>query len=515
MTRSSSLSRIRALAGATAAAGAAGVLAALLASESLPAWWSAVPLAAVLAAAAAILVLAGRVERAIRRADAICAEAAAGNYDHRITGVEEGGDLGRLFVRVNDVLDLADCFSREVGAAMDHASRKLYYRRVTLTGLKGCYRAVADVINRSVADMAERDRVLAEAEHDIADLVEAASHGDFGRRLVVADGAGAMGRLCNGINALTATVSGSLTAIDGVLSAISRGDLERRIEEDLEGVFATIQASTNHMAERLQRIVAEIGDAADRIGGTAGDIADGSRNLSGSAEQQAEHLERTASAMKELTASVRSNAESAAEVTRSVEEARALANSAGQVAEDAVAAMHRIEQSSKRAADIIGLMDEIAFQTNLLALNAAVEAARAGEEGRGFAVVAAEVRMLARRAGDASGDIKRLLKESGGHVVSGVDLVTAAVKALDEIATSVTAVADRAIAIVGATRDQAVRLEQINGAVAQMDTMTQGNADLAVESAQAAETLTEQAGHLTELMAFFRHDGRAAEKRAG
>ena len=123
--------------------------------------------------------------------------------------------------------------------------------------------------------------------------------------------------------------------------------------------------------------------------------------------------------------------------------------------------------------------------------------------------------MLARRAGDASGDIKRLLKESGGHVVSGVDLVTAAVKALDEIATSVTAVADRAIAIVGATRDQAVRLEQINGAVAQMDTMTQGNADLAVESAQAAETLTEQAGHLTELMAFFRHDGRAAEKRAG
>nr|WP_245613262.1 methyl-accepting chemotaxis protein [Skermanella stibiiresistens] len=275
-----------------------------------------------------------------------------------------------------------------------------------------------------------------------------------------------MGLLCGGINDLTATVSTSLAAIDGVLSAISRGDLERRIEDDFEGVFATIKTNTNRMAERLGRIVAEIDAAADSIGGTAGEIADGSRDLAGSAELQAEHLERTATAMRDLTASVRGNAESAVEVSRSVEEARSLANSAGQVAEDAVSAMHRIERSSQRAAEIIGLMDEIAFQTNLLALNAAVEAARAGEEGRGFAVVAAEVRMLARRAGEASGDIKRLLKESGGHVVSGVDLVTAAVKALDAIAASVTVVADRAITIVNATREQATRLEQIHGAVA-------------------------------------------------
>ena len=168
--------------------------------------------------------------------------------------------------------------------------------------------------------------------------------------------------------------------------------------------------------------------------------------------------------------------------------------------------MHRIEQSSKRVTDIIGLMDEIAFQTNLLALNAAVEAARAGEEGRGFAVVAAEVRMLARRAADASGDIKRLLQESGSQVASGVDLVTAAGRALDEIASAVTIVADRTIGIVSATREQAIGLEQINGAVADMDTMTQSNADLADQSAEAARTLTSQAGHLSDLMAFFRRD---------
>ena len=345
---------------------------------------------------------------------------------------------------------------------------------------------MAATINRSVDDMAERDRVLAEVEHDITDLVEAASRGDFARRLQPADGS--MARLCNGINGLTATIRSSLAAIDGVLSAISHGDLSRRIEDDFQGVFSTIKANTNRMADELARIVA-IGDAAGSIDETASGVADGSRALSGSTETQAEHLERTAAAMPQLTASVRSNAENAAEVTRAVDEARSLAGSAGKVAGDAVGAMHRIEQSSKRVTDIIGLIDEITFQTNLLALNAAVEAARAGEEGRGFAVVAAEVRMLARHAGDASGDIKRLLQESGSQVASGVDLVTAAGRALDEIASAVTIVADRTIGIVNATREQAVGLEQINRAVADMDTMTQSNADLADQSAEAAAHL--------------------------
>ena len=139
------------------------------------------PLLLLLPVTIAIFVLGGRVEWAIGQALAVCDESAAGNYERRITAVPEGGALGTLFLRVNDVLDLADCFSREVGAAMDHASRKLYYRKVTVTGLKGCYRSVAETINRSVNDMAERDRVLAEVEHDITDLVEAASRGDFAR----------------------------------------------------------------------------------------------------------------------------------------------------------------------------------------------------------------------------------------------------------------------------------------------------------------------------------------------
>jgi methyl-accepting chemotaxis protein len=512
MTRSSSLSRIRRISLAAALIAVAGIVLPFL-TEPASAWWLSVPSLLLLPAAIAILVLVGRVERAIGQALAVCDESAVGNYDRRITAVPEGGSLGTLFLRFNDVLDLADCFSREVGAAMDHASRKLYYRKVTVTGLKGCYRSVAETINRSVNDMAERDRVLAEVERDITDLVEAASRGDFARRLKPADGS--MARLCNGINDLTATIRSSLAAIDGVLSAISHCDLGRRIEGDFQGVFATIKANTNLMADELARIVAEIGDAADSIDETASGVADGSRALSGSTENQAEHLERTAAAMQQLTASVRSNAENAAEVTRAVDEARSLAGSAGKVAGNAVGAMHRIEQSSKRVTDIIGLMDEIAFQTNLLALNAAVEAARAGEEGRGFAVVAAEVRMLARRAADASGDIKRLLQESGSQVASGVDLVTAAGRALDEIASAVTIVADRTIGIVNATREQAIGLEQINGAVADMDTMTQSNADLADQSAEVARTLTGQAGHLSDLMAFFRRDtGYGTERGA-
>src|SRR3954449_13133368 len=146
------------------------------------------------------------------------------------------------------------------------------------TPSKGCYRAVAETINRSVDDMAERDRVLAEVEQDITDLVEAASRGDFARRLQPADGS--MARLCNGINDLTATIRSTLAAIDGVLSAISHGDLGRRIEDDFQGVFATIKANTNRMADELARIVAEIGDAADSIDETASGVADGSRALS-------------------------------------------------------------------------------------------------------------------------------------------------------------------------------------------------------------------------------------------
>src|SRR3954452_1225643 len=288
MTRSSSLSRIRRLNLAAALIAGAGILLPFVA-EPASAWWLAVPSLLLLPAALAIAVLVGRIEWAIGQALAVCDESAVGNYDRRIVAVPEGGALGTLFLRVNDVLDLADCFSREVGAAMDHASRKLYYRKVTVTGLKGCYRAVAATINRSVDDMAERDRVLAEVERDITDLVEAASRGDFARRLQPADGS--MARLCNGINELNATIRSSLAAIDGVLSAISHGDLGRRIEEDFQGVFADIKANTNRMADELARIVAEIGDAADSIDETASGVADGSRALSGSTENQAEHLE--------------------------------------------------------------------------------------------------------------------------------------------------------------------------------------------------------------------------------
>jgi len=210
--------------------------------------------------------------------------------------------------------------------------------------------------------------------------------------------------------------------------------------------------------------------------------------------------------MEELAATVRQNAANAQQANQFAAGAREVAASGGGVVADAVEAMGRIEASSRKIGDIVGMIDEIAFQTNLLALNAAVEAARAGDAGKGFAVVAQEVRNLAQRSAQASKEIKGLIAESTDQVKTGADLVKGAGKTLDEILGSVRRVADIVAEIAAASSEQASGIDQVNSAVSQMDEMTQQNAALVEESAAAAHSLEDQAGELTRLMAFF-HTG--------
>jgi methyl-accepting chemotaxis protein len=287
-----------------------------------------------------------------------------------------------------------------------------------------------------------------------------------------------------------------------IASEIAEGNLEVRFDNDTKATG--LYASMREMAENLRNIVIEVRQSTEAVAGGAGEIAQGNADLSQRTEEQASSLEETASSMEELTSTVKQNAENARQANQMAEGARREAENGGQVVSQAVSAMTEINASSKKIADIIGVIDEIAFQTNLLALNAAVEAARAGDQGRGFAVVAQEVRKLAQRSADSAKEISDLIKDSLVKVEEGSKLVDASGSALQEIMQSVKSVTDVVAEIAAASAEQTSGIEQVNKAVMQMDEVTQQNAALVEEAAAASKSLETQAENMRQQMSFFK-----------
>ncbi|MGQ9367348.1 methyl-accepting chemotaxis protein [Azospirillum sp. ST 5-10] len=362
------------------------------------------------------------------------------------------------------------------------------------------------------AEEAQRARETAIGE-EIAGLIDAVSRGDLSRRLDLAGKDGFYKTMSEGINRLTDTVEAVIADLGSVLSALAGGDLDRRIDKDYQGAFQRLKQDVNATSVKLAEIVGQIRQATEAISAAASEVSLGATDLSERTEQQASSLEETAASMEELGATVRSNADNAQRANRMAADARASAESGGGVAESAIEAMRRIEDSSRKITDIIGVIDEIAFQTNLLALNAAVEAARAGDAGRGFAVVAQEVRQLAQRSAQASKEIKSLILDSDGQVRDGVELVKRAGQALDGIVSGVQEVATLIAEMASASSEQATALDEINATVAQMDEMTQKNAALVEETTAAAQSLATQAGDLRTLVGFFKLDQAAVPAR--
>jgi methyl-accepting chemotaxis protein len=292
-----------------------------------------------------------------------------------------------------------------------------------------------------------------------------------------------------------------------IVQAAIDGDLTRRISTaGKSGQIEALSKSVNELIHGMMTVVGQIKRAAAEVRSGTEEISKGNTNLSQRTEEQASSLEETSSSMEEMTSTVKATADNASQARQLSLAAREQAEKGGTIVNSAVAAMGEINDSSKKIADIIGVIDEIAFQTNLLALNAAVEAARAGEQGRGFAVVATEVRNLAGRSATAAKEIKTLIKDSVTRVEEGSRLVDESGRALGDIGIAVKRVTDVVAEIAQASQEQAVGIEQVNKAVMQMDETTQQNAALVEQAAAASESILGQATQLAEMVGKYRVD---------
>ncbi|AEQ96429.1 methyl-accepting chemotaxis protein [Xanthomonas oryzae pv. oryzicola] len=345
---------------------------------------------------------------------------------------------------------------------------------------------------------------LSSVNREIKRLSQCAANGDFSARGDAENFQHDFRVMVESLNTLMATADGNLQSLSGLLQSIAAGDLTARMSGDFHGVFAQMRDDANATATQLAEIVNGIKQSAVSIKGAASEIAAGNQDLSQRTEQQAASLEETAASMEELTSTVKQNAESARQANQLAIGAASVASQGGEIVSKVVQTMSGIEASSKKIADIISVIDGIAFQTNILALNAAVEAARAGEQGRGFAVVASEVRTLAQRSSGAAKEIKDLIDDSVQRVTDGSVLVHSAGTTMGEIVASVQRVTDIMGEISAASQEQSAGIEQVNQTVTQMDETTQQNAALVEEATAAARSLEEQAVGLTEAVAVFK-----------
>jgi methyl-accepting chemotaxis protein len=346
-------------------------------------------------------------------------------------------------------------------------------------------------------------------EKELNDLVSSAGGGDLSVRLNEGDKDGFYLRLAKGLNELITIVDGAVTDTGEMLDALAGGDLTRRITGDYAGAFDKLKRDANITADKLTEVINKISSSAGLVASGAEEISQGNADLSQRTEEQASSLEETASSMEQMTSTVKQNADNAKVANGLAEETCDKAILGGEVVSKAVDSMSAINESSKKIADIIGVIDEIAFQTNLLALNAAVEAARAGEQGRGFAVVAGEVRNLAQRSAGAAKEIKDLIRDSVSKVEDGTLLVNESGATLKDIVSSVKRVTEMISDIAEASVEQSSGIEQVNKAVAQMDEMTQQNAALVEQASAAGESMAEQANDMRRLLQFFSLDGSA------
>jgi len=420
-------------------------------------------------------------------------------------------------------------FQEDLAVFAEAAAAGDLSKRVELTGRSGVMlqlgegmnrwadavaKVLDDVMRMTSAQQAEEER--RRFQEDLAVFAEAAAAGDLSRRVDLSGRSDVMLKLGEGMNRWADAVATALAEVVNVMSALAEGDLSKRVSGDYTGELLRLKSDTNGTAEKLATIVRQTVEGMTTIKGATQQLAMGAVDLSSRTEEQVAGLEEMAAAIRQLSTTVKLNSGNAQQANQLALDARSAADGSSQVAMAAVEAMGRIEASSGHIAEIVGLIEEIAFQTNLLALNAAVEAARAGDAGRGFAVVAAEVRALAQRSAQALKEIKTLIGERSSQVRKGVDLVNRTGATLSDIGGAVKRVADIVAEIASASREQSDGVQQVDEMVTQMETVTQKNASLVEESTTSLSSVDRQLNRILEVVSFFNvDDAGARELQAG
>ncbi|GCL63233.1 methyl-accepting chemotaxis protein [Pseudaquabacterium pictum] len=440
--------------------------------------------------------------------------------ERHATLVRQAGEkLEKMLDALGNEPDLSTAEKALLGEVRSlHDKSKPVLKRAMNLALMVMQEDAAKVITGQLDQLSQqrRDRLLAfnTLQREQASAAEArigASSRHASVAMLVAAVAGVLLAAVAGV-LCTRSVVRPLQAAVQAAQQLADGDLRVRLDSSRRDEFGQLLGGMNRMAESLRGVIGTMRSSAESVRNASAEIAAGNHDLSSRTEQQASSLQSTVSTVAELGASVRRNAEAAQQATRLAADASGVASQGGQRVGEVVSTMDEISQSSRRIADIVGVIDGIAFQTNILALNAAVEAARAGEQGRGFAVVAGEVRSLAQRSAGAAREIKTLISANVEKVESGTRLVADAGSTMSDIVQSSERVAAIISEISQATQEQASGLELVSGAVQRIDEATQQNAALVEQSAAAASSLQDQTVRLNEAVGVFQVADQSSDR---
>ncbi|WP_198401091.1 methyl-accepting chemotaxis protein [Thiomicrospira microaerophila] len=435
---------------------------------------------------------AGNVQRALCNINDVMSSIADGQFDVEIKDAMHG-DLRVTKNAVNGSVASVGDTMRALSVIMDALYQGDFNLKMPET-VKGDFRDKVDQALHSL------QLTINSINHVMAKMQE----GDFNHRVEV-EARGDLLTLKNGINNSMEAISDAISKISEVVGAQASGDLTVELPSGhFKGELHNLKNSINYSMEKMKEVVNAVSQASVTVSNAASEVSQGSIDLSQRVQEQAAALEQTSATMDQMNSVVQSNTQNAHQTAQVTKEVQAKANQGAAVMQQTIEAMNSIQQSSHKIADIVSLIDGIAFQTNLLALNAAVEAARAGDHGRGFAVVASEVRALAQKSAEAAKDIKGLINESVGRIDEGTKLASESGAVLKVINDSINGVATMINQIAQASSEQSEGIKQVHNAIAQIDGVTQQNAALVEQTSAASESLSEQAGILQKDMAFFK-----------
>ncbi|BBP43677.1 CHASE3 domain-containing protein [Thiosulfativibrio zosterae] len=433
-------------------------------------------------------------KKAVDDANRVIADIANGKLDTRIKA-DYSGDLLMLKKGVNQSAESIESVIKELSRVME--SMKNGQFNLSLTA------AVKGEFLTMVNNTAETTQSVNASIRAIIEVMNAMQQGQFNQRVLV-DAKGDLLTLKNGINTSMDALESAIKDVITIVLAQSKGDLTQQITHHYDGELGVLKKAVNDTTSRLQEVVARAVNAADVVNSASSEVAQGALDLSQRVQEQAAALEETSSTMEEMSSAVKNNSDNAKEASDVAQKVKAKSLEGSRVMQQTIDAMNEIQDSSRKIAEIVTLIDSIAFQTNLLALNAAVEAARAGDHGRGFAVVAGEVRNLAQKSADAAKNITSLINESVSRIDQGTKLASDSGAVLTEINEAVDTVTDMIEHISIASQEQLTGIRQVYTAINQIDTVTQQNAALVEETSAASESLNEQSSTLSSDMAFFK-----------